>query len=314
MNLKWRVERISLLPWLIVLAFLPLMAAQATEGALPLRTNDVLAVLGGASMVAAQQTGYTETLLAAARPEWRLRWRSLAWEGDTVFAQPREVNFPSLTNQLHQAGATMVLLQFGAMESLAGDQGLPAFVTGYERLLDEVGTVAPRRVLITPAPPASGSVRVPAERREWLTRYSAAVRDLGRRKGLPVVDLSAAIRGGSPAQAWDEPAAARLLAASLANVPEETIHVVVDSGGRFTLPEIEALRQAVVARNRLWFDYSRPMNWAFLGGDRTDQMSSRDHRDRKVRWFPTEMEQFVPLIVAADEKIWKQAEAVKGVR
>ena len=52
----------------------------------------------------------------------------------------------------------------------------------------------------------------------------------------------------------------------------------------------------------MWKGYSRPTNWAFLAGDRTEQLSSRDHRDPKIRWFPAEMEQFVPLLQAADQK------------
>ena len=39
-----------------------------------------------------------------------------------------------------------------------------------------------------------------------------------------------------------------------------------------------------------------------MAGDRTEQLSSRDHRDPKIRWFPAEMEQFVPLLQAADQK------------
>ena len=38
---------------------------------------------------------------------------------------------------------------------------------------------------------------------------------------------------------------------------------------------LHALRQLLIAKNRLWFDYWRPQNWAFLAGDRTAQPSSR---------------------------------------
>ena len=68
-------------------------------------------------------------------------------------------------------------------------------------------------------------------------------------------------------------------------------------------PALESVRRAVVEKNRLWFEYSRPMNWAFLGGDRQFVPSSRDPNDLKVRIFPREMEKFVPLIQKADAKI-----------
>ncbi|HMO66627.1 MAG TPA: hypothetical protein PKE47_15630, partial [Verrucomicrobiota bacterium] len=70
-------------------------------------------------------------------------------------------------------------------------------------------------------------------------------------------------------------------------------------------------RQAVIAKNRLWHGYWRPANWAFLWGDRTEQPSSRDHRDRSVRWFPAEMEEFVPLIREAEARIESLAAQVR---
>ena len=69
------------------------------------------------------------------------------------------------------------------------------------------------------------------------------------------------------------------------------------------------LCDAIVAKNRLWFPYTRPQNWAFLAGNRTNQPSSRDHRDPSKRWFPEEMEQWLPLIDAKEQEIWKLAAA-----
>ena len=53
----------------------------------------------------------------------------------------------------------------------------------------------------------------------------------------------------------------------------------------------------------LWFHYWRPQNWAFLNGDRTEQQSSRDHRDPSIRWFPEEMKQWLPLVAAKETEI-----------
>jgi hypothetical protein len=81
----------------------------------------------------------------------------------------------------------------------------------------------------------------------------------------------------------------------------------VSSEGAWANPAMEKLRLAVVDKNRLWFEYWRPQNWAFLGGDRTSQPSSRDHRDPSVRWFPAEMERFVPLIDAQEKVVQRLA-------
>ena len=69
------------------------------------------------------------------------------------------------------------------------------------------------------------------------------------------------------------------------------------------------LSQTIRAKNRLWFHYTRPQNWAFLAGNRTNQPSSRDHLDPNKRWFPEEMEQWLPLIAAKEKEIWAMAEA-----
>jgi hypothetical protein len=47
---------------------------------------------------------------------------------------------------------------------------------------------------------------------------------------------------------------------------------------------------------RLWFDYWRPMNWAFLTGDRTNVPYSKDWKDADKRLFPEEMKDFEPLL------------------
>jgi hypothetical protein len=65
------------------------------------------------------------------------------------------------------------------------------------------------------------------------------------------------------------------------------------------------------AKNRLWERYRRPQNWAFLAGDRVSQPSSRDWRDPNKRWFPEEMEQFVPLIEQKEKEIWELAAKLK---
>ena len=272
------------------------------QDAVLLKPQDTIAWLGGTRVVAAQRDGQTETLIAVTHPDWNLRWRSLAWEGDTVLSRPRELNFPLLPQELRAAGTTVVLFQFGEMESLDGQAGLSGFTAAYARLLGDVGTIIPRRILVSPVPTLEGPPETSAVRSANLSAYAKAVRLLGSQMGIPVIDL------------YSQESAAVDLAHGLCPSPIRT-RAPFDLQGRFLLPQVEEVRQAVIARNRLWFDYSRPMNWAFLAGDRTDQASSRDHRDRNMRWFPSEMERFVPLIAEADQRIWNLSEAAsKEVR
>jgi hypothetical protein len=295
---------------LLALASAWLCLAAAADGPVsipPLTAADVVAVVGGTQTAAAADGGYLETLLAFRSADGAPRFRDLSWEGDTVFMRPRQVNFPGLTQQLKVAGATLVLLQFGQMESLAGLSGRSDFSMAYGTLVKEVRAVVPRVVLLTPPPFAVDGPLDPATvtaRNRDLAAYVEVIRQWGQREQIPVVDVFAALlpQAGTPGLTVDgvqlsergQKQMARSVAAGWGPVldPDWTV--------------LEPVRQAVVARNQLWFRYWRPTNWAFLAGDRTEQPSSRDHRDRNIRWFPKEMEEYVPLIHAADARISQQ--------
>ena len=75
-------------------------------------------------------------------------------------------------------------------------------------------------------------------------------------------------------------------------------------------PDVTSLRPLIQAKNKLWHEYWRPSNWAFLYGDRTAQPSSRDHLNPQVRWFPKELEKYQGMIREKEEEIWKQAEVL----
>ncbi|HRI13295.1 MAG TPA: GDSL-type esterase/lipase family protein [Verrucomicrobiota bacterium] len=293
-----------LLLTLLALACLKLPGAQL----LPLRSDAVVAFIGGAQMVAASQLGYLESALTAATQFPPPRFRDFSWEGDTVFARPRPLNFPPLTNQLLRAGATVAVVQFGQMESLAGAAALPEFLAAYESLIKTVQSAGPAIVLLTPTrfeaagPLGTDTART---RNEVLALYVEGLRALAERLQVPLIDVSLPPRQGSPPTAGPTTDGVQLTAVGQRRVAE----LVVEAWGGGRLPDwaaLEPVREAVIAKNDLWFRYRRPTNWAFLAGDRTDQPSSRDHRDRNIRWFPKEMEEYVPLIEAADAKIAAQ--------
>src|SRR5687767_6810824 len=75
---------------LLLLSFCPLLRAQEPF----LKPNDVVALVGGEDMVVASELGYLEAVMQRALPTYKLKFRSLAWEGDTVFEQRRDLNYP----------------------------------------------------------------------------------------------------------------------------------------------------------------------------------------------------------------------------
>lgn len=297
-------------------------------GAFSLTDRDVVAFLGGEWVVQDLETGHLESLLATSFAGGGVRLRNLGWEGDTVFEQPRDVNFPGPVEELRRYGVTVSFLQFGRQESRAGKDGVPGFLAAYEKLCEAVAKQSPRLVLVTP-PPFDGVDAADRRARNGnLALYAAAVRDLTARRGYVCVDLFTALGGadgpGEPLTEHGTPTPRGAARVALAAARQLGLKRAVDAAGGirekpaagadapWASPEMEAVRQAVVAKNRLWFRYRRPTNWAFLGGDRTSVPSSREPNDLAVRFFPSEMEQYLPLIERAEGRVEESAKAVTG--
>lgn len=269
-----------------------------------LRSGDTVALVGGANFERTRFNAFLQTRLFAAPGAAPLRLRNLAWEGDTVFEQWRDVNFPGIAQQLEQVGATAVLVQFGQMESLSGAERLPDFVQAYEKLLSRIEHASRRVVLVSPLPfehPRRARLPDLTRHNANAKRYAEAVRDLAARRGLPFVDLFTPL-GGRPK---DGPA----LTDNGLHLNERGHEVVADEivrqlgvpAGPVASPA--RLRTAALEFERLWFDASRPMNWDFLHGAHTNVPFSRSWQDGNQRIFPDEMKEFLPLLDAAEANL-----------
>jgi len=300
------LSRLSSLTLLLgVLAFVPGRAAEPF-----LRANDTVALVGGEDLVSASDDGTFELLLQRALPQYRLKLRCLAVEGDTVFEQPRDLNYPSIEQQLDEVGATVVVAQFGQMESFAGTGRLPDFLSAYEKLIEHLRAGGKRRViLMLPEPFGVGDevanpkvatrLNMADEQRKF---YTQGIVELAQKLNLPTplppwtaAHTKSIQRDGVHLDAAGLKAAAWSLTNGLANTQAAALPAS---------PVDDALRTAIQAKNRYWYRYSRPQNWAFLNGDRTEQPSSRDHLDPSKRWFPEEMKQWLPLIDTKEQEIW----------
>lgn len=270
-----------------------------------LKAGDVVAFVGGGDVAARQQQGYLETLLTI---EFRdVRFRNFGWEGDTVFAQPRDYNFPPLTEHLRKHGATVIVVQYGRMEVFE-ENGVEQFRAAYERMLDDFARVTPRLVLVTPIPFERGSEPLPdaSQKNNDLAQIAKTIRQVGDKRKLPVIDVFSALVEANTRMTDDglnltadgHFIAARVFAKEWGIGASTLKHA--ESLEKATS---EGLRRLIVEKNKLWFHYWRPQNWAFLGGDRISQPSSRDHIDPQVRWFPAEIEKFEGLIAAMEKEI-----------
>lgn len=337
------------------------------------KKGDVIALVGGEDMVVASEDGCLELLLTRALPAHRLRFRNLAWEGDTVFEQRRDLGFPTWEEQLEKIGATVVICQFGQMESLGkggrkkeegrSEEALQAevaeFIAAYEKLIERFSGGGKRRVVVMP-PNSFTSADAQARRDLYVDALPAMKLPPGGRLLQPegLRDISPGQRPGLPDKKTPRPGGAQDSAAPAgadavgnreprvspgANIPQPSglarpadtplfrdgVHLtragqsvlafdIALLAANPSLPvimnglDVAMFEKLIRAKNRLWFDYWRPQNWAFLAGDRTAQPSSRDHLDPSKRWFPPEREAFLPLIEAKEREIDALAAPLKA--
>lgn len=288
--------------------------ARRTEpfgGKFELLPQDVVALIGGENLRVAADLGYLETLLDLAQGAKPFHVRSMAWEGDTVFEQPRPVNFGSWADQFRRVGATVLFVQFGQIECLEGPPGLDRFRAAYEALLAQFARTTRRIVLVSPSLFGRGSPLAPDLRKhnEDLRRYTQEIRTLAARLGYLFIDLGTPVmapdgftRDGLHLSTAGQWTAAKEIARQL-EIPGLSDLDAPTPEGAFPRPAYEALRSGIRRKNVLFSESWRPTNWAFLGGDRIEQPSSRDHLDRRIRWFPIEVQEIPALVRREEEKI-----------
>ncbi len=268
------------------------------NGRFDIKANEVIVFAGQTNTVRAQQSGDLEARLAVGFADRQPRFRSMAWEGDTVYQQWRDLNFGGWSDQLHWSRATAVICAFGQTEALDGPSRLDAFAEAYGRLLD---AMPPRAVLVSPMPfekPTSPLLPDHTCRNEDVRAYAEAVRALASKRGFVFVDLFTPLvkRSAEP------------------HLTSNGIHLTSDGHrivGRLIaerlgvkpIPDdrLEPVRQAVVKKNQLWFDNWRPMNWAFAYGDRQQVPFSKPAGGRPA--LRIEFEEFKPLVGKADQAI-----------
>jgi len=281
------------------------------NGKFELLQEDVVAFTGGEDARVSQDLGYLETLLSLASVGKRVHFRNMAWEGDTVYEQPRPLNFGSWADQFRRCGASVIVAQFGQVEALQGKDGVDRFAAAYEALLAQFAQSTKRIVLVSPAPFGKGVAQGPplTAKNDDLKLYVEAIRKIAAKHGYLFIDLSNSTmaaeglsRDGLHLSAAGQWMAARETARQL-EIPGLSDLDAPDAKGAFRKESLERLRGAIRVKNGLWTDSWRPANWAFLNGDRMEQPSSRDHVDRRIRWFPVEIQMLPALLRKEEDRI-----------
>ena len=292
--------------WLAVVLAIGGTATSQAEQKFTLIDQDVVLFAGGANMVRLQQAGYLEAILTKAFPAARPRFRDFAWEADTVFGQGsvierwRTDGFGDRDQQLQRTGATVVIAQYGRLESLSGAARLAEFVGAYEELIDAFSKQARLIVLVTPTPfETAPSTLIPdlSKRNADLALYVEAIAKIAESRDLVLVDLFTNAGQGLTDNGM------HITAESQSRIAAEItrklgVQVPADS-------DLETLRIAVIEKHRLWFDYWRPANWKLLYGDDSERGFTRGGKDYIP--FREEWKKLLPLIQRAEERVWQIA-------
>ena len=280
-----------------------------SEKRLELLPQDVVVFLGGTDMVHLQQAGHFEAILTHAFAPLQPKFRDLAWEADTVFRQGTVIErwrqdghgdldgFGDLEQQLKSLGSTVVIAQFGRLESMAGAEGLAKWAAGCNRLIDRLQRCARQVVLVSPTPfetPTSDLVPRLSIYNPDLKRYVQTLKVLAARRGVMFVDLLTSVKPDLTDNGMHvKPGAQRYVAQQIAR----QLGVAVPA-----VKELESLRQAVIEKHRLWYDYWRPANWKLLYGDDARRQFTRGGQDYIP--FKEEWKKLIPLIAEAEQRVW----------
>ena len=286
------------------------------DGKFALGTNEVVVFVGQENFVRESKAGELEALLASAFAAKAPRFRSMAWEADTVYEQWRDLNFGSWARQFEAAGATIVVAQFGQMEALDGVKRLPEFTAAYHRLLDQFAARTRKVVLVSPMPferPVASHAPDLTKRNGDVQAYANAVREIAKQRGAVFVDAFAPLVARHSDVATPKGAETRHRNVALrltddgihpnaAGLPQVAAVLARQLGAEPKLSaELDGLRAAIVAKNQLWFDAWRPANWSFVYGDRVNQMFGKAGGTEPS--LKESFERQRPLVNAADARI-----------
>jgi len=269
------------------------------------KDGDHIVWIGNTLVEREQRYGYWESALIAANADKKITLRNLGWSGDTVHAEARgrfdfaDANkcFKQLVDQTLELKPTVIFVSYGTNESFEGKEGLPKFEKGLEKLLDALKPANARVVLIPPMRfYRTQSNPDPAPMNEKLKLYRDAIKTIAEKRDHHFADLH---------HVWP----------SFHIVSENGMHLTEDGYKHTAGPFVqifglehvrldknhEPLRQAIVAKNELFFHRWRPQNETYLFGFRKHEQGKN----------AKEVAEFDPLVGKAEEEIDKLRKALK---
>ena len=292
-------------------------AGQDASPKLELKKGDHIAVIGNTLAERMQHDGWLETILHCRFPEHDLVVRNLGFSGDELTTRLRSAGFGTPDEWLTRTKADVVMACFGYNESFAGKEGLEKFKQDLAAFVKHTlsqnysGKGAPRLVLVSPVPHEKlpdPNLPDPAANNERLEMYTAAMAEVAKANGVPLVDLF----HGLP---------------ELTNVgPLTTNGIHLNRDGNLAaaamiemslfggLAERESdyvakIRAAVLDKNFYWFHRYRTTDGYSIYGGRADLTFTDGQTNRVV--MQREMEVLDAMTANRDKRIWNVVRSLR---
>ncbi len=160
-----------------------------------LKDGDRVVFLGNSLFENDLQYGYLELALTTRWPLKDVTFRNLGWSGDTVFGEARTyitapTGYDLLIKQLKESRPTVVFIAYGANEAFEGKVGLPIFIQGLNKLLDDIDELGARSVLLSTLPMMSSvAEQSRIDRNSMLELYNSAISKVAVERGIKFIDI-----------------------------------------------------------------------------------------------------------------------------
>ena len=283
-------------------------AAEPVRTALPLKLEKGarIAFIGNTLLDRAQHFGHFEAALQQAHPKAALTVRNLTWAADQLGTEPRPANFADVEQHLTIAKADVIFAAYGFNESFAGESGLPEFrqkLTTYVAGLKAKafnGEGGPRIVLVSPIANENVKGVAAADRNNKnIAAYTKVMREVAAAQGVGFADVFAATETAMASGGSDLTINGCHLNEAGYKVFAEALFAKTFVGRKGPAVD-EAVRAAVIEKNKQFFRRYRPVNTFYYTGGRNRSYGYLD--------FLPAMRNFDIMVQNRDRRIWDLAQ------
>ena len=283
-------------------------ATEPVRTALPLKLGKGarIAFIGNTLLDRAQHFGHFEAALQQAHPKAELVVRNLTWAADQLGTEPRPANFADVEQHLTIAKADVIFAAYGFNESFAGESGLPEFrqkLTTYVAGLKAKafnGEGGPRIVLVSPIANENVKGVAAADRNNKnIAAYTKVMREVAAAQGVGFADVFTATEEAMASRGTDLTINGCHLNEAGYKVFAEALFAKTFVGRKGPAVD-EAVRAAVIEKNKQFFRRYRPVNTFYYTGGRNRSYGYLD--------FLPAMRNFDIMVQNRDRRIWDLAQ------